>query len=224
MMLNRALPRKNDEIQLQNRNRETGFNDNKLYVKDYEDKYRLGSTIDNEAKEYILLRSSKKANGYHGVNSKSSKNSTNGERQKSNFGNQVSNKENLVEIISDADVIKKRGGKASYMIQKQEEENKHIDDLLQMSQTKSILIPPKEPIDEVNKNDKDKQIIRNDNNYSTISEISMNVIKSSYIQNINVIEKLYNEKISMENRIKLLEDILQRNKNTKTLYIIKRIN
>jgi hypothetical protein len=213
-MLNRALPRKNDEIQLQNRNRETGFNDNKLYVKDYEDKYRLGSTIDNEAKEYILLRSSKKANGYHGVNSKSSKNSTNGERQ-SNFGNQVSNKENLVEIISDADVIKKRGGKAAYMIQKQEEENKHIDDLLQMSQTKSILIPPKEPIDEVNKNDKDKQIIRNDNNYSTISEISMNVIKSSYIQNINVIEKLYNEKISMENRIKLLEDILQRNKNTK---------
>ena len=52
-------------------------------------------------------------------------------------------------------------------------------------------------------------------NIIIITEKKQNVIKSSYIQNINVIEKLYNEKISMENRIKLLEDILQRNKNTK---------
>ncbi len=222
-MLNSDLPRKNSKIQLQNRARETGINDNKLYIKDHEDKYRLGAAnvVDNESKEYVLMRSGKRVDNHHFAFNKNGKNNSKGTRKVSNFGNQTKDKENFAHIIentSEADVIKKRGGKAAYMLQKQEEENKNIDDLIQMSQTKSILIPPKEPIDTMNNNNDDNKTIitNNDKQQNTISDITMDIIKSSYIQNINVIEKLYNEKLTMENRIKLLEDILLHSKQTKS--------
>lgn len=212
-MFSSDLPRKNNKIELQNRARVIGVNDNKLYIKDHEDKYRLGVAkyvADSESKEYVLMRSGKRVDDHHFTYNKGVKNNSKGTRKESNFGNLVNDKENfaVIENISEADVIKKRGGKAAYMMQKQEEENKNIDDLIQLSQTKSILIPPKEPTDIINNNNNKTIITNNDRHHNTISDITMNIIKSSYIQNISVIEKLYNEKLTMENRIKLLEDIL----------------